>query len=514
MNPEVETTAGRVRGTLRDGVASYKAIPYGASTAGANRFLPPRQPAPWAGVRDALDYVAQAPQSRTGFERRSELMNFASPPDPTPESEDCLTLHVWTPGTTGRRPVMVWFHGGAFAFGSANSARLDGTNLARRNEVVVVCVNQRLNLFGHFDLSEVAGADYAQSGNAGALDMIAALEWVRDNIARFGGDPDCVMAFGESGGGAKVSVLMAMPSARGLFHRAAIQSGAAVRLRTKDRALALTGHILRELGLAPAQWRELTSVPMERLKAAIGPAEAALGRSPHLLFDRYPFGPVVDGALIPNHPFDPAAPDCSAHVPLLIGDTTEEAATFIGSADEIWHDTLTEAAMRDRVAAVAGPHTDRVVETYRRLHPGLSPARRLIATLTDSNFRIRSLTAAARRLALRGSWTWMYSFAHPSLAFDGRLGCPHAFDVPFTFNTIDTLSEIDRTNEARTLGDVMSTTWATFARTGVPENPFVSDWPAYSLHRRATFVLDDSPRVVLDPAAETRAMWEEIASAR
>ncbi len=515
MDTEAETRSGRIRGALRDGIASFKAVPYGASTAGENRFMPPRPPAPWAGVRDALAYAGQAPQSRTGFARRAELMNFASPPDTTPETEDCLTLNVWTPGVGdgARRPVMAWFHGGAFAFGSANSARLDGTNLARRGDVVVVTVNQRLNILGFLDLSEVGGAEYAQSGNAGTLDMIAALEWVRDNVAGFGGDPGNVTIFGESGGGGKVSTLMAMPAARGLFHRAIVQSGAAIRLRTRDRALRLTERVLHELGLARGGLNELQRLPIARLLAAVAPAEQALGPSPFPLFDRYPFGPVVDGILVPRHPFEPDAPDVSADIPLLVGDTKDEATLFLAQDDRVWNGTLTNDEFHAALGKVAGAQADRVAEAYRRLLPDASPAERLVAALTDGNFRIRSLVMAERRARRGGAPVWMYSFAFESAAFDGRLKAPHAFDVPFTFDTIDTLPDIDRTSRAATLGAAMSGSWAAFAHHGVPDHPALPHWPAYTLGRRPTLVLDAECRIVEDPGAETRALWQQVAGA-
>src|SRR5215472_9907255 len=249
--PSVDTVSGRVRGAIVEGVAAFKCIPYGAATSGANRFMPPRQPAPWAGVRDALEYTGHAPQGGLRPPTRPELADFSGPPDTSPETEDCLTLSVWTPATdTARRPVMVWFHGGAFSYGTANAARLRGSRLARRGDVVVVTVNQRLNILGFLDLSAIGGAEFAASGNAGTLDMVAALEWVRDNIERFGGDPANVTIFGESGGGGKVCTLLAMPSARGLFHRAIVQSGAAVRLREPDRAARLTDAVLQVLGLS------------------------------------------------------------------------------------------------------------------------------------------------------------------------------------------------------------------------------------------------------------------------
>ena len=519
MHAEVETMHGRLRGSVKDGFTAFKGVAYGADTSGAGRFMPPRPPEPWIGVRDALTCTAQAPQSRVGFGRRPELADFASPPDTTPESEDCLTLNLWTPqlGTSGagdgaRRPVMVWLHGGAFSFGSANGARVDGGHLAGRQSVVVVTVNQRLNIFGHLDLSTFSGAEFAPSGNAGTLDMIAALEWVRDNISNFGGDPGNVTIFGESGGAGKVSTLMAMPRAKGLFHRAIAQSGAVIRLREPGRAAALTEAILFELGLGRTQIGELQSIPVARLIAAIEPAVKALGPSPWPLFDRYPFGPVVDGTIVPRHPFEPDAPECSADIPLLVGDTKDEASLFLAQNDAVWNGTLTEAELSQQVAVVAGANTDRVLAHYRRLLPGKSPADRLIATLTDCNFRIRSWTMAERRVATAPAPTYFYTFAWESPAFGGRLKSPHAMDVPFTFDTVDLLPPNHSNGDAATLATAMSGTWAAFARTGVPRHPSIPEWPAYTPDQRATLVFDRRCRIDDDPGAETRVLWQEIAS--
>jgi para-nitrobenzyl esterase len=512
MNPIVETTSGKLRGAVIDGVTAFRGVPYGASTAGANRFMPPRPVQPWAGVRDALDYAGQAPQGPRGAQR-AEMANFSGPPDASPETEDCLTLNVWTPAadSAARRPVMVWLHGGAFSYGSSNSLRLQGMRLCQRGDVVLVTVNQRLNIFGHLDLSEIGGPEYAQSGNVGTLDMIAALHWVRDNIAVFGGDPGCVTIFGESGGGGKVSTLLAMPSARGLFHRAIVQSGAAVRLRTRDRATKLSEAVLADLGLTRASLAELHAVPMQRLLAAIGPAQQAIGPSPWPLLDRYQFGPVVDGTLLPRQPFDPDATPVSAEIPLIIGDCSHEASLFLAPDDKVWHRTLTEAELHTRVAAVAGGAADRVVATYRRLMPDASPAERLIATLTDCNFRIRSLLMAERRARQAGAPVWMYSFAWQTPLHDGRLGAPHAIDVPFTFDTLEFTNATDRSAGAHALAATMSGAWAAFARSGVAGHASLPAWPAYEAGDRATMVLDADCRVKRDPGRETRELWQEIA---
>ena len=508
----VETASGRVRGASIEGVAAFKCIPYGAPSSGANRFMPPRKPTPWAGVRDALDYTGHAPQQGLRPATRVELADFSGPPDTSPETEDCLTLNVWSanPKHGAKRPVMVWFHGGAFAYGTANVARLQGSRLATRGDVVVVTVNQRLNIFGFLDLSEIGGTDYAASGNAGTLDMIAALEWVRDNIDGFGGDSGNVTIFGESGGGGKVCTLLTMPSARGLFHRAIVQSGAAIRLRERDRAAKLSEAVLKALGLSRTDLDKLQSLPMAQLLAAVDPAQKAIGPAPMPLFDRYPFGPVVDGTIVPSHPFDPAAPAVSADIPLLIGDMKDEMASFLARDDKVWHRTLTEQEMRDRVAAVAGRHADHVIETYRRLYPGMNPAERLIATLTDSNFRIRSLMVAERKAAQAGAPVYMYSFQWETPVLGGRMKAPHALDVPFTFDTIDLTNATDRSAAAHKLAATMSGTWAAFAHTGKPEHPAIPPWPAYDLSARATLILDAECRVANDPGSETRSLWQGI----
>ena len=468
MDPTVETTSGRIRGTAIDGIAAFRGVPYGASTAGAARFMPPRPPQPWSGVRDALDYAGQAPQARLGPAPRAEMVNFSGPPDGSPETEDCLTLNVWTPAadSAARRPVMVWLHGGAFSYGSSNSLRLQGMRLCTRGDVVVVTVNQRLNIFGHLDLSEFGGAEYAASGNAGTLDMIAALHWVRDNIAAFGGDPGCVTIFGESGGGGKVSTLLAMPSARGLFHRAIVQSGAAVRLRTRDRAAKLTEAVLRDLGLSRASLAELHAVPMQRLLAAIGPAQQAIGPSPWPLLDRYPFGPVVDGTLLPRQPFDPDATPVSADIPLIIGDCTHEASLFLAHDDKVWHRTLTEAELRNAGGSGrrrrGGSRGGDVSAADARCDPG-RPADRYADGL-QFPYPLAADGGAPGAAGWRRRCGCIRSRWQTPL-FDGRLGTPHAIDVPFTFDTLEFTNATDRSAGAHALAATMSGAWAAFART-------------------------------------------------
>ena len=510
----VEIATGKLRGTSANGVHAFKGIPYGASTAAANRFMAPVKPAAWTGVRDALAYQGHAPQLPGRPKRRPELDNILGPADHTPESEDCLTLNVWTPrlGDGAKRPVMVWLHGGAFAYGSGNRAVTEGANLARRGDVVVVSVNHRLNIFGFLHLADIGGERFAHSGNAGVLDLVAALEWVRDNIGAFGGDRGNVTIFGESGGGGKVSVLLAMPAARGLFHRAVIQSGATIRISTRERANALAEAVMRHLGVPVRDCARQQYVPDEALAAAIAPASAAVGRPPHRLLDRYDFGPVVDGIDLPQQPFDPAAPAIADDIPLLIGGTREESGFFLADDDEVWDRKVTDESLRRRIAAVAGPQAGRILDLYRTMDPGGSREDWLIAALTGSNFWVRTVLLAERKAARRAAPVYMYSLDWRSPACGGRLKAHHAMDLPFVFDTTDIPNTTKDAPGAAELAAIVSAAWASFARTGKPSHPALPAWPAFTQEARATMVFDKECRLVQDPDRDARLLWEGVAT--
>jgi para-nitrobenzyl esterase len=511
--PIVETVSGKLGGSTQAGIHAFKGIPYGASTAGANRFQPPRLPEPWTGMRDALSLGGRAPQWQGAPTRRPGMATLLGPVDTSPETEECLNLHVWTPGLdSGKRAVMVWLHGGAFHFGSANRAVTDGANLARRGDVVVVAVNHRLNILGHLDLAAIGGERYAHSGNAGVLDLVAALEWVRDNIERFGGDPGNVTIFGESGGGGKVSVLLAMPKARGLFHRAVIQSGASVRVSTRERAAALAEATLQQLGVARDSLDKLQTLPVEQLIAAITPAKQAVGRPPLPLLDRYDFGPVVDGNDLPQQPCDPAPAGFSDNIPLLIGDTKDEATRFLADDDAVWNRTLTEAQLRERLSVIAGSEADRLFDLYRTRDPGANPAELLIAALTHGQFWIRSALFAERKSAKRAAPVYMYSLAWETPAFEGRLKAPHALDLSFVFDTTEVAEATAGAPGARELAAIMSASWIAFARSGKPQTDALPNWPAYSADQRAVMVFDRECRTVTDPDRDARLLWARIAT--
>jgi para-nitrobenzyl esterase len=511
--PVVDTASGKIRGAAVGGIKAFKGIPYGASTAGTNRFMPPHKPAPWGGVREAVDWAGHAPQAFFG-RRRPEVSHLAPPPDTVPVSEDCLTLNLWTPGLdAGKRPVMVWFHGGAFSYGSANTPRTAGANLARRGDVVVVTVNHRLNVFGFLDLSEIGGAEFVHSGNVGVLDLVAALEWVRENVARFGGDPGNVTIFGQSGGGGKVSALLAMPAAKGLFQRAIVMSGAGIRMAEHDRATKLAEAVLGEVGLKANQLDKLQAVPFERLIAAIEPAQKKLAPVGFRLLDRYGFGPVVDGHDLPRHPFDPTAPDLSDDVPVMVGGTRDENALFLAPDDAVWNRTLSEDELKTRVAKVAGGNTEAVLTLYRQMHPGMNPAELLIEITTDSNFWVRSVLLAERKAAKGKAPAYMYSFNWRTSVLDGKLMAPHAIDVAFVFDTVDVGGITGHSPAAAVIAAVESSTWASFARAGTPDNKAIPHWPAYTAADRATMMIDTEWRVQNDPQHEARLLWTKIALA-
>jgi para-nitrobenzyl esterase len=512
LAPVAEISTGKLRGTSSAGIHSFKGIPYGASTAGSSRFMPSEPPLSWSGVRDALAYAGRAWQLPNRPKRRPVLETLLGHADTTQEGEDCLTLNVWTPGLgdDAKRPVMVWLHGGAFGYGSGNRAVTDGANLARRGDVVVVSVNHRLNIFGFLHLADLGGSAWAHSGNAGMLDIIAALRWVRDNIAVFGGDPGNITIFGESGGGGKVSVLLAMPAACGLFHRAIIQSGAAIRVSTRERANALAEVVLKEVGVNDRECERLQTVPAERLLAAIAPASGAVGRSRWPLLDRYDFGPVVDGSDLLKHPAEPEVPAISDDIPLMVGGTREESAFFLADDDAVWNGTLSEEELRRRVAAVAGDQTDALLAAYRNAMPQASPADRLIAALTGSNFWVRTVLLAERYAARRRAPVYMYSLDWQSPVHEGRVKAHHAMDLPFVFDNTEVADTTAGAPGARELAARISATWIAFARTGVPDNPAIPPWPPYTAKDRDTMVFDTHCRVVRDPDPEVRLLWSRV----
>ncbi len=494
-----ETSAGRVRGMVAQDVKIFKGIPYGGTTAGANRFMPPTRPAAWTGTRDALAYGPSAPQT-TG--------NGAAPTRSPGESEDCLVLNVFTPALSGgrNRPVMVWLHGGGFSTGSGSQPILDGTSLAHTSDVVVVSINHRLNVLGSTYLGEVAGSDFALSGAVGILDIVAALQWVRDNIDRFGGDPNLVTIFGQSGGGRKVATLMSMPAAKGLFHRAVIESGAVLRLTTPADAIHATELLLAELGLKAGQARELQNVPIARLLAANAAVSSKITlREPGMTAN----SPMVDGKALPGHPWDPAAPALSSNIPLLIGYARTEETLYDRPTPETL--ALDEAGLKKRAATRVGGDPARVIEAFRKAHPEATPWDLWILIATDHPRGTYSRELARRKAAQAVAPAYAYRFDWETPEGGGHMRSPHTIEIPFVFNNIKIAGPlISQMAEAYALAEKVSAAWVSFARTGNPNTPKLPKWPAYSAAVRDTMLFNTESRVEKDPDHGPRLVMEQV----
>ena len=493
-SPIAATTHGKVRGENVDGINVFRGIPYGGDPSGKNRFMPPTKPLEWIGVRDALHWGHIAPQSSlpgpVDYLRLIDALNL-----PGGQSEDCLVLNVWTPALKdgGKRPVLVSFHGGGFGIFAGSHPGCNGHPLAQFGNVVVVTINHRLGCLGYLHLGDL-DAEFSKSGVAGMMDCVAALEWVRDNIENFGGDPGKVMIFGCSGGGAKVSNLLAMPSAKGLFHRAAIQSGAALRSAPRDTAAQDAERLLARIGLSKTRVRELQTVPVEMMIAA----QAVLGaQSPPV-----GFWPVVDGEVLPRHPFDPTAPEISADVPIIVSTTLQDAAIFRTDFD------LDDAGLVAQVKALGAGDPDRIINAYRRAYPSLNPFKLLATMNTDRGFRKDAITLSERKAALQQAPAYMYAFAWESPACGGKFGAVHATDAALVFHNVD-FAITGAGPEARALSDQLAGAWVAFAKTGNPNHPGIPDWPAYTAEARATMVFDTQCRVENDPGMELRALWQQ-----
>jgi para-nitrobenzyl esterase len=454
-------------------------------------------------VRDALAYGPSAPQTNPGARAAAAS---TSGQGLGKEDEDCLVLNVFTPGVDAgrKRPVMVWLHGGGFSSGSGSSPIYDGTNLARRGDIVVVSINHRLNAFGYTYLGDLAGRDFALSGCAGMLDIVAALEWVRDNIGMFGGDSKMVTIFGESGGGRKVATLMAMPGAAGLFHRAIIESGAILRLPSRDDATKESEMLLAEVGLKPNQARDLQALPVEQLLRGY---HAAAGKFTSSIPGTLAHSPAIDGTAVPGHPFDPKPPAISADIPLLIGYNRTEETLFHRGSEML---DLDEAGLKQRVSSRIGGAPDRVIEVYRKAHPDASPWDLYMLIGTDHPRGTYTRELARRKADAGRAPAYLYRFDWETPVAP-HMKTPHAIEIPFVFDNIaKSKATTGDAPETHALAAKVSAAWMAFAKTGNPNTPQLPQWPAYSALGRDTMVVNHVSRVVKDPDREQRLIMEKV----
>jgi para-nitrobenzyl esterase len=489
LTPNFVTTGGTLRGVIENGIFSFKGIPYGASTAGERRFLPPAEPPAWTGIRDATDMGPQAPQIITPL---PEYFASLAPKDPK-LGEDCLNLHIWTPGTgNARRPVMVWLHGGGFSVSSANWPIYNGAHLALQ-DVVVVTVNHRLNLFGFLHLADMGSDEYSQSTNLGMQDIVLALKWVRENIAEFNGDPNNVTVFGESGGAAKVSTLLGFAPARGLFHKAIVQSGSALTAIPRAQAARDAEAFLAKLNVKTGDLDRLQTVNVAQLQTAMQ-GIAGLGS-----------GPVVDGTMLPADVFTPRASELGAAVPLLIGSNATETTGLLPtvSAEEL-DDAALLAAVKQTLPKASDAATGNVIAAYKTA--GLSNREVSLRLAADVGMRAGVMTEAERKADQNGAPVYVYYLSWKTPVAGGKFLSPHTMDLPFVFDNLEIAKEmIGEGQQQRDLRDRMVGAWTAFARTGNPSHAGLPEWLPFETGLRATMILDNECRLAMDPERAQRA---------
>ena len=484
----VRTTSGQVAGYIENDIYIYKGIPY----AKAERFMPPTAPDAWEGIRSSRAYGPTCPQAkRMGWYSDESAFSF-NWDDGFPD-EDCLRVNVWTPGVDDgkKRPVMVWLHGGGYAAGSGQELpSYDGTNMAKEHDVVVVTLNHRLNVLGFLDLSSF-GAKYAKSGNVGLMDLVAALQWVHDNIGAFGGDPANVTIFGQSGGGGKVSTLLATPSANGLFHKAIVQSGSMLRTMDARYSRRIGEETVRLLGLDAASIDSLARVPYNELLAAGEKAVANVRQQAEKEGDVscfiFGWAPTVDGNVLPAQPFDPVAPAQSKDIPVMIGTTLHEftASTYVPAFRTIGQEQAV-GMLRQKY----GDRTDEFVSLFGKVYPGYQPKDLMDV---DFTFRPGAVEQASLKASQGGAPVYMYMFAWESPVMDGILRSTHCMEIPFVFdNALRHASMTGGGADAQALAKKMSTAWANFARTGNPNAEGLPEWPAFTPEGGATMWFDNT----------------------
>ena len=500
--PVVETEHGRVRGLMSGGIAVFKGLRYGADTSGKNRFMPPGPVQKWSGVRDALDYGNISPQIPAD-RRRTYADLILNDLQPGGMGEDCLVMNLWTPQSSpsSKRAVIVRFHGGGFYGGSSNSPGGDGEMLARFGDCVVITVNHRLGALGYLYLGE--DGDFADSGSVGMQDLVALLGWVSRNVAAFGGDPGRVLIFGQSGGGAKVSHLLAMPSAQGLFHSAGVMSGSRLLAMSRQAGSEASDRLLKKLGLTMKDMRKLQEEPFSNLleaQAEVEAAERSRGEAPRS------FAPLL-GKAIPRNPFDPDAPPMSAKIPMVVSTVLDERSYRESNFDMTWD------AVKKMLERLVAADADKVLAMYRNEDPRATPFIINARIITDTSFRRSAYAMADRKAAQHaagGAPVWTYLWTTPSPAFGGRYGATHGIDVsPSMHDTRFPL--MGPTDDSVRLADQLASAWVSLASTGNPNNPRTPEWPVYDSKNRTTMVLGSPSIAVNDPRRAFREYWSKRA---
>jgi len=500
----VETTSGKIEGVFRKGLYKFCGIPYAASPVGERRWLPPVPPKPWAGVKPVKVFAPTAPQVPMEIE-------FLVQPEKQPQSEDCLYLNIWTPGLDGaKRPVMVWIHGGGFTSGSGSGVVYNGRALSVRGDVVVVTINYRLGALGFLNLNEVTKGKIPATGNEGLLDQVFALEWVRDNISRFGGDPDNVTIFGESAGAMSVGVLLAMPGAHGLFHRAILQSGAAHHVSSLERAKKVAAIFLDILDVKPTYFNKLRSFTEQQILDTQVELTAR-ARDPKSAIGDLPLRPVVDGTVIPELPISAVAGGSVDNVPVLIGTNLDEWKLFAILDKDL--PNLNEAGLLRRCQRIIPDgNVTGLIEAYRQARSQrslpITPADLFTAIASDMTFRMPAIWLAEAHYR-RQQPTYMYLFDWVSPLMKGVLGSCHALELGFVFGTLDN-NFFGSGEEARALSRKIQDAWTSFARHGDPSCESIGKWKRYD-ERRETMVLGRQCMLVEASYDEERRAWESFA---
>lgn len=485
----LHTRHGPVEGTTTAGITHYADVPYAADTA-ATRFQPPQPPVSWSTPRGPVTPRPICPQPLG-----------STPPAGTVQTEDCLRLNVWTPATRAdgvRRPVLVYFHGGGYNHGSVSEPLYDGHALARRGDVVVVTVNHRLNGYGYLDVSSLdADPRWSGSGNAGQLDLVLALRWVRDHAQTLGGDPQRVTIFGQSGGGAKCATLMAMPAARGLFQRVWTMSGQQVTGRRRSAAARTTREVMARAGVDTLA--ALQALSMDELQAA---------------FAGGTWAPVVDGAVLPRDPFSPDAPQQSRHIPMVLGNTLDETTSLIGPQEpalfNLQADGVAQALQRHVAPFLGSLQASEVAAQYAAWMPQATPAQQFFAATTAAR-SWRGMLIEAERRAVQGAPTWTYYLHWQSPLEGGRWGAPHTLDIPLVFGTLahSPYTAADPAGAAAVSAAMMDALLH-FARQGEPQVPNGTAWPRFDLKRRSALVFDTQIKRVHDPRRRERLLFAPV----